>query len=204
MAAKPDNKASDKNEPPAKRGKILWISIAVVMLLACGIAAGWYFTRPAAAGTAAEEQASRKRSETVFVKLDPFTVNLADEGGERLAQVAIVLELVDKASEVTLAKSLPLVRNNLLLLLSSQHTTTLLTLDGKLALARDIVARAGSAMGWEQPPVEAEVAATATAAKAGNVAATRKVAANKPAAASRHPEQDNPVVAVHFSQLLVQ
>ncbi len=204
MAAKPDNKSSDKNEPPAKRGKILWISVAVVMLLACGIAAGWYFTRPAAAEESVEEQANRKRSATVFVKLDSFTVNLADEGGERLAQVAIVLELVDKESEATLAKALPLVRNNLLLLLSSQHTSTLLTLDGKLALAHDIAARAGTAMGWKQPSEESAVPATATAAKAGSAAATQKVAATKPAASSRHPAQDNPVVAVHFSQLLVQ
>jgi len=201
MAAKPDNKPSDKNEPPAKRGKLLWIGVCVVMLLACGIAAGWYFTRPAAAEESAEEQASRKRSESVFVKLDPFTVNLADEGGERLAQVAIVLELVDKDSEATLAKTLPLVRNNLLLLLSSQHTSTLLTLDGKLALARDIAIRSGSAMGWKEPPAEAALAAAAPAAK--SPATAQKVVA-KQAAAARHPAQDNPVVAVHFSQLLVQ
>ena len=56
------------------------------------------------------------------MKLESFTVNLADEGGERLAQVAIVLELGGKESEAALAKNLPLVRNNMLLLLSSQHT----------------------------------------------------------------------------------
>src|SRR5690349_14852815 len=103
MAAKPD-KPSDKTEAPPKRGKMLWIGAIVLVVLASGVAAGWYFTRPAAAEEAAEEQQSRKRSETVFVKLEPFTVNLADEGGERLAQVAIVLELAGKDSEAVLAR----------------------------------------------------------------------------------------------------
>jgi len=208
MAAKPD-KASDKNEPPAKRGKVLWISVVVLVLLACGIGAGWYFTRPAAAEEAAEQAQSRKRSDTVFVKLDPFTVNLADEGGERLAQVAIVLELIDKDSEAVLAKSLPIVRNNLLLLLSSQHTSSLLSLEGKLALAREIATRSATALGWKQQEAESGSAPApgkdtppkdATAATAG----APKAAASKAASASRHAATPNPVVAVHFSQLLVQ
>lgn len=193
MAAKPD-KPSDKTEAPPKRGKMLWIGAIVLVVLACGVAAGWYFTRPAATEEAAEEQQSRKRSETVFVKLEPFTVNLADEGGERLAQVAIVLELADKESEAVLARNLPIVRNNLLLLLSSQHTSSLLSMEGKLTLAREIAARSGVALGWkeEAPAKEAtakEAAAVKTAAKA---------------APARHAAQANPVVAVHFSQLLVQ
>jgi flagellar FliL protein len=190
MAAKPDTKPSDKNEPPAKRGKLLWIGATVLVLLVAGVAAGWYFTRPAVEESA-EEHESRKRSETVFVKLDTFTVNLADEGGERLAQVAIVLELADKTSEATLAKNLPIVRNDLLLLLSSQHTSTLLTMDGKRALAREIATRSGAAMGWQSPVDEA-------------AAAKPEAPAAKPVAASLKPAQANPVVAVHFSQLLVQ
>jgi len=192
MAAKPD-KPSDKTEAPPKRGKILWISAIVLVVLACGVAAGWYFTRPAATEESAEEQPSRKRSETVFVKLEPFTVNLADEGGERLAQVAIVLELADKQSEAVLARNLPIVRNNLLLLLSSQHTGSLLSMDGKLALAREIAARAGVALGWKEEAAAKEATAT-TAVKT----------AAKVAPAARHAVQANPVVAVHFSQLLVQ
>jgi flagellar FliL protein len=194
MAAKPD-KPSDKNDPPAKRGKVLWISAVALALLACGIAAGWYFTRPAAAEESAEEQQSRKRSETVFVKLEPFTVNLADEGGERLAQVAIVLELADKDSEAILARNLPIVRNNLLLLLSSQNTSTLLSIDGKIALAREIATRSGAALGWKDESMAKE----ATAKEASAVKT-----ASKPASARSHAVHANPVVAVHFSQLLVQ
>ena len=209
MAAKPD-KPSDKNEPPAKRGKVLWISVVVLVLLASGIAAGWYFTRPAAAEESAEEAPSRKKSDTVFVKLDPFTVNLADEGGERLAQVAIVLELVDKESEAVLARNLPIVRNNLLLLLSSQHTSSLLSLVGKLALARDIATRSGTALGWKHEEAEGggNAAAARDTSKDTTAATTKapapKVAAPKAAPPSRHAAPPNPVVAVHFSQLLVQ
>jgi flagellar FliL protein len=194
MAARPD-KPPDKTEAPAKRGKILWISAIVLVVLACGVAGGWYFTRPAAPEESAEEQQARKRRESVFVKLEPFTVNLADEGGERLAQVAIVLELADKESEATLARNLPIVRNNLLLLLSSQHTSSLLSMDGKLALAREIASRSGAALGWKEEAPAKEAAL--------KEAAAMKTAA-KPTPAPRHAAQANPVVAVHFSQLLIQ
>ena len=199
MAAKPDNKASEKTETPAKRGKALWIGALVLLVAGAGIGAGWYFTRPAAAEDSAEVQESPKHADTVFVNLEPFTVNLADEGGERLAQVAIVLELSDKESEQKLAKHLPIVRNDMLLLLSSQHTSTLLTLDGKLALAREIAVRSGTALGWK-PPAPVDAAGAASGKDAG-VKAAPKAGAAKGTAGGVQP---NPVVAVHFSQLLVQ
>ena len=108
-----------------------------------------------------------------FVPLDPFTVNLADEGGERLAQVGIVLELAGKEVHPILTRNMPIVRNNMLLLLSSQHAKTLLSLEGKLALAAQIGARTSAALGWKEDKADP---------------------AHSP----------NPIVAVHFSQMLVQ
>lgn len=173
MAAKQAAKPPDTKEaPPAKRGKGLLIGAVVALLLVAGVGAGWYFTRPAAVGEAAAKPAP-KPVETVFVNLEPFTVNLADEGGERLAQVGIVLELSGKDVQAQLSRNLPIVRNNTLLLLSSQHSKTLLSLDGKLALAAQIGTRTAAALGWKDDKADP----------------------------ARSP---NPVVAVHFSQMLVQ
>ena len=204
MAAKPAGTTPDKNEPAKKRGKGLWIAIIIVLLVSAGGAAGWYYTRPATAEDAAEAKASQPRPETIFVTLDPFTVNLADEGGERLAQVGLVLEVANKEAQAALGKLLPVVRNSVLLLLSSQHTKTLLTLDGKFALTNEIALKTGGMLGWTPEPAEAaEAAATAPATPVKDAKPPRKPETAKPAPVRRGP-QNNPVVAVHFSQLLVQ
>lgn len=198
MAARPDSKASEEKDKPRKRGKGLWIgALASILVVAC-VAAGWYFTRPGADGDADEAQAAHKPAETIFVNLEPFTVNLADDGGERLAQIGLVLELQDKDMQAALTKHMPIVRNGILLLLSSQHTKTLLTLEGKLALADEVARRSGAALGWKpEDPAEDEI-------EDEKQTQAHKVANRKPRKRARREPQPNPVVAVHFSQLLVQ
>jgi flagellar FliL protein len=197
MAARPDNKTpEEKLEKPRKRGKGLWIATLVTLLVAAGVAAGWYFTRPAAHADDDSVQAAEKPAEAIFVKLDAFTVNLADEGGERLAQVALILELGSQQAQASLTKNLPVVRNGILLLLSSQHTRTLLTLDGKIALANEVAVRTGAALGWKPQDPQADEAEEEAPSPA------RKVANRKPK--KRVRQEPNPVVAVHFAQLLVQ
>lgn len=197
MAARPDSKASEGKDKPPKRGKGLVIGAVVSILVACAVGAGWYFTRPAAQAEGHEAQATQKPAEALFVNLEPFTVNLADEGGERLAQVAVVLELGDRSAQAALSKNLPIVRNGILLLLSSQHTKTLLTLDGKLALADEIAIRTGTALGWRPQEAHADV-------DDDKPTQARKVSNAKPKQTLPRQSHPNPVVAVHFSQLLVQ
>ena len=195
MAARPDSKASEGKDKPPRKGKGLLIGVVVAILVTGGVGAGWYFTRPAAHG--GDEQAAHKQPDAVFVNLEPFTVNLADDGGERLAQVALVLELESRDAQLALSKNLPIVRNGILLLLSSQHSKTLLTLEGKLALAAEIALRTGSALGWRPDGIEDDLAEDAKPAQARKVASKAK---SRP----RREAPPNPVVAVHFSQLLVQ
>ncbi len=196
MAAKPDTKASESKDKPPKRGKGLLIATLVVVLVAGGVGAGWYFTRPAAHADGAAQAAPKP--EPIFVNLESFTVNLADEGGERLAQLAVVLELDNKTAQAALTKNLPVVRNSILLLLSAQHTKTLLTLDGKRSLAAEIALRTGTALGWSAEDAEDTDHEDSKAAAAG------KSGAAKPKSRARRAVLPNPVVAVHFSQLLVQ
>ena len=198
MAAKPESKAADAQaEGGDKRGKGLLLGLIAAIVLGGGGGAGWYFTRPAPKADG-EAATPAKPAEAVFVNLEPFTVNLADEGGERLAQVAVVLELGTKESQLTLTKQLPVVRNSLLLLISSQQSKTLLSLDGKLALADEIAIRTGTALGWhpEEPEEDEAEEDKPQAKKVGSKRPVRK----KP----RRAPVPNPVVAVHFSQLLVQ
>ena len=194
MAAKPDKKPSE--EKPPKRGKGMLIGSVAAILIAVSGGAGWYFTRPAALDD--DAPVALRQADAIFVNLEPFTVNLADEGGERLAQIAVVLELANATGQGTLSKNLPIVRNSILLLLSSQHTRTLLTLEGKLALAAEIATRTRAALGWH--PEDDDEADDEDM----QPVQPRKVTNRKPKSRPKRAAQPNPVVAVHFSQLLIQ
>ena len=87
---------------PAKKKKplVLIIAVALVAVAAAGGGA-WFFMRgkntAEAAETAKEEQKEEKKlSERGLVKMDPFIVNLADEGGKRFLRASIQLVVEDE------------------------------------------------------------------------------------------------------------
>jgi flagellar FliL protein len=181
------DKANSQNAPSGKRSSKTILIVAALLLCAGGGAASWFFlggagTEPAA--TAAE--APRARTNAVFVPLEQFTVNLADEGGERLAQIALTLEVADTRTEQSIKTRMPAIRNAILLQLSSLESKELLTVAGKERLAGRIIGLAAQEVGWRPPAAEAKATGEATA----------------PRNATR--DQPNPVAAVHFSHFIIQ
>ncbi|MCD6682015.1 MAG: flagellar basal body-associated FliL family protein [Burkholderiaceae bacterium] len=130
--------------PRPNRGKKWTLIVAIVVVLAATAGAAMQFLGASADG---EQQTARTRA-PVFVSLEQFTVNLADEGGERFAQIGVTLEVADEQADKVLRGLLPSVRNSVLLLLSSKKSEELLTLEGKKLLASQIAAGAAREMGW--------------------------------------------------------
>ena len=186
------DKGSAANPAPRNKRRGLIIGTGAALLCAGAGAAAWVYMRPADDSLAAErpEHRSTKKAAPVYVPLDQFTVNLADEGGERLAQVGITLEVVDAKTELATKAQMPAVRNSILLLLSSSKSTELLTVAGKQKLAGRIADLTGQHLGWEPPPE--------TPAPAGG---NEFVVARK---TTQHFGRPNPVEAVHFSHFIVQ
>lgn len=73
-----------------------------------------------------------------FLKLDPFTVTIANEYSERLMHVGIVLSLNGLEAEKRLYAFMPIVRSRILLLLSDQDPDTINTAAAKRDLERAI------------------------------------------------------------------
>ncbi|MFP5407258.1 MAG: flagellar basal body-associated protein FliL, partial [Gammaproteobacteria bacterium] len=96
-----------------------------------------------------------KKHASSFLPLDPFTVNLADEGGERMAQIGVTLEVADSETETALKARMPALRNGILLQLSASQSSELLTLAGKQRLAARIAELAGGHVGWKNDPAAA-------------------------------------------------
>lgn len=184
------SEASAKRDTTGRSRRKKWILFiaAVAVLAAGGAAATQMYLRSVGENADAAGQA-RFRATTArpsFVPLEQFTVNLADEGGERFAQVALTLEVADDETGAAIKARMPSVRNAILMLLSSKHTAELLTVEGKQQLASQITLRTGAQLGWQAPADRASAAGNA-----------ESVAASDSGVA-------NPVRAVHFSHFIVQ
>ncbi len=204
-SAAPDAAAA----PAAKTGKkkLLIIIGAVVLLLAlAGGGAVFYLKSKAAAAAAAEESEDaepvEKKAKVVvkdaknppaFVPLDPFTVNLADRDAERYAQVGMSLELSDPKQGEAIKAYMPVIRNNILMVLAHKTSGELLLRDGKDKLAREIQRETARALGIEVEPEEE------TGADSGDDGKAAKKKKKK-----KQPSAPQPIAAVHFSNFIIQ
>jgi flagellar FliL protein len=191
--------------------KLLIIVLASVLVLgAAGGGALFYIKKKQAAemeaegeefaeeGSTAKAKAKGSRRDLavkpVFVPLDLFTVNLADREADRYAQIAITLELVDENSQETIKNFMPVIRNSILMTLTYKTSTELLERGGKARLAAELRRDISRSLGLQVP--DEPVAAGADGASAA--------AAPPPRRKPLKPEEITPVLAVHFSNFIIQ
>lgn len=151
-AAKVEAATREAGEAPRKnKGKLLFAIIAVVLI--GGGAGAWFEFKPnsdAAAAGAPAEKATPKTA-ALYFKFDPaFVVNFGGEGSARYLQVMVEAMTRDPPTLEMIKNNEPAVRNDLVLLFSSQDNASLLSPDGKeklrnttLEVVRKIVAAEG-------------------------------------------------------------
>ena len=186
MSAKPE--AEEAVKPP-KSKKMLLIILAAVLLLVLG-GGGWFYLSKKNADLEDEEeevvQVAPKGPPT-FLPMDHMVVNLADPGGEKVAQVGVTLELSDVKAPERVKPYLPAIRSSVLMLVSQRTAEELLQREGKEKLAADILAEASRH--FEEPAV----------------GANGKGKKNGGKAKKGQPEEGvNPVRGVLFSSFIVQ
>jgi flagellar FliL protein len=184
---------AEGEKPKAKSKKMLIIIIAAVAVLALGGGGAYFYIskqRAAAAAEDGEEAAPAKsakdahKAPPTYLPLDNMVVNLADPGGERVAQVGITLELLDAKATEQVKAYLPTIRSGVLMLISQRTAEELLKSEGKEKLAKDIVREASLPFGGGDEEHEEDTSAKKKKKKA------------------EHPEF--PVVGVLFSSFIVQ
>ncbi|MBV6416143.1 MAG: hypothetical protein CMLOHMNK_00674 [Steroidobacteraceae bacterium] len=132
--------------PPAKSKKLLWIVLCLV--LAAGGVGGFWFVK---GRTHDEAPAAAKPQPALYYKLDPpFVVNFEAEQLVRFLQVTVEIMSRDPQAIDFLKQHDPVVRNDLLMLLSNQQYAVIATSAGKetlreraLATVRAAAAREG-------------------------------------------------------------
>nr|WP_250207799.1 flagellar basal body-associated FliL family protein [Curvibacter sp. CHRR-16] len=134
------------------------VAVLVLLLLAGGAA---FFLLKKHSSSAEEEETSAAthaepakvpvkvdpKAVPAYLPLDPMVVNLADEGGERVAQIGVTLELEDAHMIDTVKAYLPAIRSSILMLISQRTADELLKAEGKQKLADDIVEAAAEPFG---------------------------------------------------------
>lgn len=198
MATKPEAAEAEAAKPPAKvkSKKMLIIIVSVVLLLVLGGGgAVWFISKQRAAAAAAlaedggdapaENAAAAHGKESalpVYLPMDNMVVNLADAGGERVAQVGITLQVRDEKATESVKAYMPTIRSGVLMLLSQRTAEELLSAEGKQKLIEDILLESSRPFG-------------------GGVAEPAPVAGKK---VRKKAAVEYPVVGVLFSSLIVQ
>ena len=115
------------------------IVIAIIGVLVLAIAGGgaWFLTRPK--GENAEKEV-KKAVKPEFVVVDQFTVNLQPEVGDQYLQINMTLEVAGLEQVTVIKDNMARVRSRILLLLSNKRASEINTVEGKKALAAEIVA----------------------------------------------------------------
>lgn len=155
MSAKPE--AADAAKPPAKSKKMLIIILAAVLVLVLGGGGAFFFIskKNAAAEEGGEEAApppkaaahAAPKTPPVYLPMDSMVVNLADPGGERVAQIGITLEVIDAKASDSVKAYLPTIRSSVLMLISQRTAEELLKSEGKEKLVEDILKAASVPFG---------------------------------------------------------
>ena len=153
-AGKPEA-ASDEAAPKAggKKGLIKLLVIVLVVGGAIGGGAWWYLGHKNAEGAAEAKQEPAKPP--VFYPLETFTVNLVLIETPQFLQTGITLKVSDNAVVEELKLLTPVVRDRILMLMSSRKSTDLLTIEGKRQLGNDIVDAMNEVLGKSEAPAKA-------------------------------------------------
>lgn len=187
MADKPADAA-----PPKSKKLLLIVGVLVVVLALAGGGAFFFISkqRAAAAGDDGEHEAvvhAEASGPPTYLPMDNMVVNLADAGGEKVAQIGITLELVDAKAVDKVKQYMPSIRSSVLLLVSQRTAEELLQREGKEKLAKDILREAARPFGGGDEEEEPEAGAK------------KAKPAKKP-----KPRVQMPVIGVLFSSFIVQ
>lgn len=130
--------------------KMVLIILAVVLVLIVGAMGGGFYmmwSKLSSLETAqvGDEETEVEEAETEAIgaifPLDTFIVNLADDSGKRYLRVTMNLELKVAEMEAELNKRLPQIRDVILTVLPTKKFEDIRTVDGKLGLRNEIMAR---------------------------------------------------------------
>jgi flagellar FliL protein len=138
MAMESEEAAAQSDEKPAGKKRTLLIAVAALTAVLIGGGA-WFFMAggPAAEAGASGEHAdaSHEQGPALYLALEPpMIVNFLNPTLARYLQVSVEVQARDAEALDAVKAHMPAIRNNLMLLFSSQRHEDLITREGKEAM----------------------------------------------------------------------
>lgn len=139
----------EAKEKPAKKSSkgLLIIIVVVVIALAGGIFAFLQFTGGKGKGKEDAKVDDKKVVKTALIALDPFVVNLAEQG--RFLKVTMQFELADSTNQELVKEKMPQLRDSIITLISSKSAESVSSPEGKYQMKDELLLRANNALGKE-------------------------------------------------------
>ncbi|GED45530.1 flagellar protein FliL [Vreelandella aquamarina] len=131
--------------------------IILVLLSSAGAAAAIYLVldQRNSSDSGEAQQQTVELTPPVFTRIEPLTVNLADDRyGSRLLYTGITLRVGNEQSKTIIEEHMPQVRSRLLILLSGKQANELTSTEGKEELAQAIISRLNVPLTENQPPLD--------------------------------------------------
>jgi flagellar FliL protein len=143
--------------PPKKnkKGLIKWVLISLGIVLLVGLSVGTSIYVMKSMMKSPEDKSAEKSNDAkpkeekakhkepqiaIYYKFDPpFVVNIQGQGGSRFLQLTIEAMTYDQSVSTDIDQNMPLIRNNILLLLSDLSADQVATMEGKQKLREDIL-----------------------------------------------------------------
>ena len=127
------------------------VFVVLIGLMGTGFFFMWSKLNSVNAQTVNADENELENSEAVLTygplhPLDTFIVNLADEGGSRYLRLKMNLELDDESTVEIVQQRLPVIRDNVLMIIPTKKYEDVHTVEGKNALRNEILAGLNSIM----------------------------------------------------------
>lgn len=133
-----------KEKKSGSKKMIIIIAIAAVVAIAGGF---FTYTQLIAKGKDGESHKKEETKKTALIPLDPFVVNLAEQG--RFLKVTMQLELSDAINQTAATEKVPQFRDAIITLISSKSAEALSSPEGKIQLKDELLLRINQAAGKE-------------------------------------------------------
>jgi len=156
MVEEKEDQEKEKENPQPKGNRKWMVLVVLVLILAGGGGAAWFYLGKAGGGEggkgpfAAKGVESRKtQRQAVICPLDAFIVNLMDKSAaaRRYLKVTMALEVDGEASRAGVERYKTQLRDTIILLLSAQGFDDISTVEGKLGLKQEVLARVNQILG---------------------------------------------------------
>ncbi len=146
-AKKNDDKSADSSAGGGRTKLIIIMSLVVLLLIGGGAGAGFFVFRgkgvenvsatPKVADAAQLELSAR--GEPRYVDLDPdFTISMDKNDARQFVLIAFSVLTYYDDTETAIMDNLPIIRNNIILMIARKSTNELATLGGKAKLQKEI------------------------------------------------------------------